>query len=492
MISRSLLLAAVLALSACFRGGGTEDTNDICVSGRLLDADEKSVPGAKVILSPRPGDPAGAPAATRPESTLTDRRGIYAFTRVAPGKYLLRILVRDAAGAEREASRRDLDLRPDENLELPPVSAALALRWSHRAGVVLDASPGHAGLAAGFPMLVRLSGSGFPADAQGAGKDLRFAKTDGTSLPYEIGRWDTASREADIWVRMDSVRLEAGAVIWMYWGNPQAEDISQGRSVFDSAAGFVGAWHLQPDSGSAARTLPDASAAGNHGEFQGTGPMASGAAVIGRGISFDGIDQYLSTTARHSDPDAFTLSLWFRADSAGGKLAGFESSRTGGSVFFDRHIWLDDAGRLQFGVFAPAPADIPAADSIYLRPPPDLPGEGQEGAHIQRILSAPGNFADGAWHQVTAVLSREGQFLYVDGALAASDARTVDAAAYPGHWRFGGGTLGDWVGRSGRDGFRGMIDEAMVSFHPRGAAWIRLAYLTQAPGAGPLCIQPQY
>lgn len=483
MIARMLVLAALLALSGCFRdGGGTEDTNDLKLSGRVLEAGEKAVAGARIVLAPMAAGAAGA------ESTLTDARGAFAFPAVEPGRYLLIVRVTAADGADREVARKELDLSSGRDTELPPFSAVLAMHWARRADLVL--APAGTGSVADFPLLVRLAGADFPAGAREGGKDIRFAEPDGTPLAYEIERWDAAAGRADIWVRLDSVRLEEGAALRMYWGNPSAEDISRGSDVFDSAAGFAGAWHMAADS--TGTWLPDASAARNHGNFRGTAAAASTAGTIGGAMAFDGQDQFVSTAKSHSDPDAFTLSLWFRADTAGGKLAGFESLQTGLGGNFDRHIWLDDAGRLHFGVFPPAPAVITAADSPFVRTGIILPGENPDRPDIQRIISGTGNHADGAWHQATAVLSPEGQYLYVDGALAAAAPGVTDAAAYSGYWRLGGGSLGDWVGRSGSGFFRGAIDEASVSLRARDAAWIRLAYLTQAPGSAAIAIKPSY
>jgi hypothetical protein len=384
-----------------------------------------------------------------------------------------------------------VDLTAGRDLELAPVSAALALHWKHRAGLVLDAT-WNGGVATDFPLLVRLSGSAFPVEARVAGEDIRFAGTDGIPLSYEIERWDSNARQAEIWVRMDTVRSDTATALWMFWGNADAEDGSHGASVFDSAEGYAGVWHLHADSGSASPGMPDASAARNPGTFQGTAPVATGAAAIGKGVACDGVDQYLATSNLHFDPDAFTLSLWFRTTVAGGKLAGFESSRLGNGTYFDRQIWLDDEGHLRFGVFPPAPAAITAADSPFVRLGVVLPGENPDMPDIERILVTPAAYADGSWHQVTAVLSPAGQFLYVDGALAASDPGTVNAAAFPGYWRFGGGGLGNWVGRSDNEFYRGMIDEASVAMRARSAEWIRLAFLTQAPGSASLKFRSEY
>lgn len=510
-MKRILLLAIALSMAACLPGGGTEDTNDLQVSGTLVDKDGRPSPGALVILSSKglgsapalTGRPdAGQKYGTRiripePESTLTDRQGYYAFRDVAPGRYDLRIYAHASGGPEREVARRNVELEAGESLELPPASTELALGWVHRARLVLEAPDSGEGLVTDFPLLVRLSGASFPKDAQGGGRDIRFAKPDGSHLPHEIERWDSVSGRAEIWVRMDTVRtVQAGTdtgapALWMYWGNPTVADASAGAEVYDSAAGYAGIWHMHQDPAGAPPQMQDASAARNHGTAQGSAPQAGGEAAVGQGITFNGTDQYVSTVDRQSDPDVFTLSLWFQATVTGGKIAGFESNAVGQSTYFDRHLWLDSAGHLRFGVFSPAPSVITAADSPYVRNVL-LPGENPDRPDIERILVSPGTYADGGWHQVTAMLSPEGQSLYVDGALAAADSRVTDGGAYDGYWRFGGGAMGNWVGRSDGDFYRGMIDEASVVLRARSPAWIRLAYLTQVPGAARLRTDLEY
>jgi hypothetical protein len=580
-----LQVALSLSLSACLPGGGTEDANDLQVSGRLVDGKGRPSAGALVILHPKSVQTAAAPTrktdaglkfGTRvrmpePESTLTDREGFFVFRHVvpggyslqgmlrsgsemvflpsldvstdavhlpplvlepvaslrgslagstwiggrallagtpfqaavdsagrfdfpdlAPGRFELRVHASGAEGVEREVSRRLVALEAGQSLELSPVSTELALGWAHRVRLDLETPVPGEGVVTDFPLLVRLAGEDFPRDAQAGGRDIRFARPDGSPLPHEIERWDSLSGRAEIWVRMDTVRTDSGQpALWMYWGNPSAEDASAGAAVHDSAGGSAGVWHLHQDPSGSPPQMMDASVALNHGTFQGSGSRTSIEAAVGLGVAFDGIDQYVSTANVQSDPDVFTLSLWFRA-AGEGKLAGFESGATGPSRYFDRHLWLDSAGHLHFGIFTPVPAVLAPADSPYVRTGMNLPGEDPARPYIQRILVSPDTYLDGNWHQVAAVLSPQGQSLYVDGVLAAADARVTDGAAYQGYWRFGGGSLGDWVGRSNREYFQGQIDQASVALRARSAAWIRLAFLTEAPGATRLRINIEY
>lgn len=98
--------------------------------------------------------------------------------------------------------------------------------------------------------------------------------------------------------------------------------------------------------------------------------------------------------------NTFTVSLWFRGDSATrGALIGMNNRQNGTGTSHDRKIYVDNTGRLHFGVFV-------------------------GGAGGQRTLATPAqgfpgyhNYLDPVWHMVTATLSPEGIKLYIDGVL---------------------------------------------------------------------------
>ncbi|MEV8213778.1 sigma-70 family RNA polymerase sigma factor [Leifsonia sp. NPDC077715] len=114
--------------------------------------------------------------------------------------------------------------------------------------------------------------------------------------------------------------------------------------------------------------------------------------------------------------DVFTVQVWFRADSGGGRLLGFSSDVSGTSWAYDRHVFLTDDGRVVFGVF---------------------PGT------VHTISSAT-SYTDGAWHQVTATLSGDGMALFVDGQQVAADPTVTSGHAFAGYWRVGADNLANW------------------------------------------------
>ncbi len=123
--------------------------------------------------------------------------------------------------------------------------------WNHYTNVILNTQATGANIAtaqAGFPVLVRLT-STTPTfsfgQAQSGGQDIRFAKSDGTHIPYQIERWNSVNQIAEIWVKFDVNGNDNTQYFVMYWGNAAASDSSNGANVFSSSNGFLGVWHLK-------------------------------------------------------------------------------------------------------------------------------------------------------------------------------------------------------------------------------------------------------
>jgi hypothetical protein len=176
---------------------------------------------------------------------------------------------------------------------------------------------------------------------------------------------------------------------------------------------------------------------GNNGTLQGGVTFTHG--EVGQAFNLDGASGFVSTSTLISNPQTFSLSLWFRtATTNGGVLISFDSSQVSvedGSKF-DRNIYLDDTGALHFGVWNSGP---------------------------QQIDSAAG-YNDSNWHQVVGSLSAStGLSLYVDGVLAGNNPAVTDAwETYNGYWRFGEDNLNNWPYQPASHYFQGQIDEVAI------------------------------
>ena len=155
---------------------------------------------------------------------------------------------------------------------------------------------------------------------------------------------------------------------------------------------------------------------------------------------FNGTDAFVATTTLDPAPDRFALEAWFKTTStAGGKIVGFGASNTGNSSTYDRHVYMDAAGRVAFGVFTGA----------------------------RRTVQSTASFNDGEWHQVVANLGPNGMELFVDGAKVGSRTDTTAGLPYSGFWRIGGDS--SW---SGARYFNGTIDDVSLYTAPLSQAKI--------------------
>ncbi|KSU67675.1 PKD domain-containing protein [Arthrobacter sp. NIO-1057] len=145
--------------------------------------------------------------------------------------------------------------------------------------------------------------------------------------------------------------------------------------------------------------------------------------------------QSLASRNTASAPDTFTTQLWFKTDSdQGGKLIGYGSSATGDSGSYDRHVWMDNSGRLHFGTWLGWAATV----------------------------SSSASYNDGQWHQLTASLGRAGMHLYVDGLKVAERTEVTSGQAYSGMWRIGGDNLNGWPNQPSSKTFNGELDEVAI------------------------------
>jgi Concanavalin A-like lectin/glucanases superfamily len=175
----------------------------------------------------------------------------------------------------------------------------------------------------------------------------------------------------------------------------------------------------------------------NNGTLQGGVTFTNG--KVGQAFNLDGATGFISTSLLITNPQTFSLSLWFRtATTNGGVLISFDSSQSSAAngSQFDRNIYMDDAGALHFGVWNSGP---------------------------QQINSVAG-YNDNNWHQVVGGLSAStGLSLYVDGVLAGNNpAVTYASETYNGYWRFGEDNLNNWPNQPASHFFQGQIDEVAV------------------------------
>jgi len=333
--------------------------------------------------------------------------------------------------------------------------------WSHAKRVYFNTTSTGAsvpGNVMNFPALVRLTATNFTfGEAQPGGSDLRFTKSDGTALPYEIERWDPASGQAEIWVKIDTVfGNDSTHFVNMHWGNPNAAGASNGAAVFDTLNGFQGVWHMNEATG---QTAKDATANHFDGTPSGTAPSVI-PGTIGLAQEFNGVSNYIQMRGtaggklNFSEPDTFTVSTWVYVDTL-----------------------VDSTSHL-------------------------IVGKGHQQYYLKLFFGPQGQhwefteFLGGTVWQITAYAPpvakswkflfgmREGntQFLYLDGVLV--DANT--STGYPNAIKDTSNdvTIGRYLNfvtesNQGFAFFNGAIDEVRISNVSRSADWIKLCYMNQ-------------
>lgn len=169
----------------------------------------------------------------------------------------------------------------------------------------------------------------------------------------------------------------------------------------------------------------DASAELQHG--------VEGAIVDDAASGFSG--QSLATRTTIEGPNTFSTQLWFKTSTtSGGKLIGFGNASTGNSSSYDRHVWMDNSGRLHFGTWLGWAATV----------------------------SSSAAYNDGEWHQLTATLGEQGMFLYVGGLKVAERTDVTGGQVYSGVWRIGNDNLNGWPNQPAGTAFAGAIDEVAI------------------------------
>jgi hypothetical protein len=334
--------------------------------------------------------------------------------------------------------------------------------WAHVKAVTVNtaATGGGANITtgvAGFPVLVRLTSaqSEIFTQAKAGGADIRFRRLPGPHLPYQIERWDTAAKVAEIWVRLDTVMgNNATQTFNLYWGKASAADSSRGLAVFDTGTGYQGVWHF-------ANSLNDATRNAYNGIDNGT---TDAAGAIGRGRAFNGTSSIsLGNPPKMSsgDADRFTVEAWVNWTSIG----------TGTS---DRYRCIINHGTTnnadQFFMYARNPSSG-GTDPYY------AVGYYTGSSSNNATLTGIGNDAT-TWVHVTGTYDGAEWRVYRNGTLGGSITKDGTPVNSGEDW-----LIGAW-GTSRN--FLGSMDEIRFSNRVRSASWIKLAYETQKAGAAVL------
>ncbi len=332
--------------------------------------------------------------------------------------------------------------------------------WPRRVRIDVDNSAAAEDLVE-FPVRVWLDGTRIEySHTASGGDDLRFVDgASGAILPHEVELWDPAGT-SELWVGVPLI--PAGSTdtqFWLYYDNDGAADAQDPTAVW--SAGFEMVLHLGEevtDEATDGQHL-DSTGHGNHGNQSGNEDQP---ALIGRGQSFDGVDDHVVLAPDLSTGMLdFTFSAWVHWTGGGAYQRIFDfndglATSSGGAYVYATPRTNNGSGngRLFFAM--------------------TLAGYNND------IQASTGPLSVETWQQVVMMRDGDTLRLFVDGQLAASDpvddTISLTTIAAVNHW-LGRSAFGD------ADPYlSATLDEVRFAGVARGASWVAAAHASTAGG----------
>lgn len=308
-------------------------------------------------------------------------------------------------------------------------------------------------------VLLRLNGNNFNfSEASSTGADLMFTNTDNRQLAHEIEKWDPVSANAEIWLRIDTLRGNSkDQFIFMYWGNPLISQRGTKEQVFDTAAGFQGVWHLGENEKD---TVRDATANQYHGISPDTAVPARVPGIIGDARSFDGISSFITmpntaeSKINFERNSHYTISAWVYIENPD------EFS----------HV-IVSKGNAQYFLWH---TSIHLNSSLW---------EFADYRNESGWDLAVTGMSHGEWVFVVGVHDDTSHVLYINGERADTLINYPFSTARNDQYDLMIGRFAQVMASPIRDEgycyFKGIIDEVQISSVARSAEWIRLSYRNQ-------------
>lgn len=322
--------------------------------------------------------------------------------------------------------------------------------WGSRREISVDAGATGADIEQNLldvPVLLRLHSGNFAyfAELAEGGNDLRFLADDRTPMPHDVEMLDVINEIGLVWVKLNRVDGAAGRNGFrMYYGNADAADASNGKSLYDASQGLV--YHFAVD-----EPLPrDATAYASHAA-ESTAQIDT-AGWIGAAAKFDGSSHIrvgASPQLAVSPDNGWTFSTWLKIDQA----------QSGALVMAAR----DGSDYLQLAI--QESALVAGGGEAKLPPVPLTLGRWQQLVLVVRPNNLSAYAGDKAAQNPRSYAPPQIMELYLDGVSVASAVlRTVP--------RQPSISLGE--------GLVGWLDEVQIAAGARGADWIKFAFRSQS------------
>ena len=338
--------------------------------------------------------------------------------------------------------------------------------WKHAGSMYIVTTPDGANLPAialekDFPLLVRLNKDFFDfSQAKPRGEDIRFS-ANGKPLAYQIEHWDAAAGNADVWVRIPTIKGNDQQAIKMHWGNDKVPSESNGEQVFVTTEGFAGVWHLGDN-------LQDATSNQLDGFNKPNQPTTNTAGIIGDAQEF-GVNKFLVIRAPGAKPDRRVTCM--PSGNADRTMSAWVNPKS-----FESHNW---ASASIGGWGEPERGQKPNMGLSYFT----MTGRGQPRFHLYGFdPRCASTLPRDEWRHIALSVSEDMVRFYVDGVLNRTIDNNSKAVTKLGNLTTPPSTpvdLGDHG--NGRGPFNGALDEVRFESVARSENWLKLCFENQKP-----------
>lgn len=333
--------------------------------------------------------------------------------------------------------------------------------WGNRVQITIDSGDVNTDLL-WFPVLIHLSSScGRNGDdltdvfnkIGGNSKKIMVTQEDGlTPLYAEIEEWDTANKEAWLWVSRDGWVIDSAndTVLYLYYDSLQQDNVGYvgdpnsvvAENVWDANYVFVSHMRDDPDTSH----IRDSTSNDNDGTKKGANePIVTTSGVISDAQDFDGTDDYveLYSTNPHLDGQNFTIMGWFKPE-PNGKY---------------QFLWYK---------WRPNVLITPALQTFIF--------ELDDGTYKSVGVNTP---VSNKWYFLVQVLEGSTHKAYVydeNGLLGTAERSDIGTTQGSDTVKFRVSREG-WFGNNSM--YKGLADEVRISDKARSSAWITACYETQ-------------
>ncbi|MFE4228296.1 PKD domain-containing protein [Arthrobacter sp. NPDC056886] len=195
----------------------------------------------------------------------------------------------------------------------------------------------------------------------------------------------------------------------------------------DGATSF---WRFEEASGTAAADF----AGSNAGTYRTMN--LSGPGILAGTTSADLTDtnSSMASSLSQTGPQTFSVESWIKTTTtSGGRIVGFGNSQADQSGNYDRHIFMQNDGKVVFGVWTGSATTVTSGAALN----------------------------DGKWHHLVATMVPGRSELFVDGVSQGTNTPTV-AQGYDGYWRVGADNLNGWPNQPASRAMVGSVDEVAI------------------------------